>query len=84
MPTKTGDYYALKTCNNKNHVIRLLEFIPGTLLHQIQPTDDLLYQAGQFIAQLDLTMKVKCNFYNHLSVVQLTFRLFIIQLMTIT
>lgn len=59
VPTKSGQYYAIKTCNNKQHVVRLLEFIPGTLLYQIQPTETLLYQAGQFVAQLNLAMKVK-------------------------
>lgn len=61
VPTKSGNFYAIRTRNGKQHVIRLLQFIPGTPLHQIQSTNNLLYQAGQFVAQLDLIMKVNDN-----------------------
>lgn len=35
-----------------------MEFIPGTILHQIPSSNVLFYQAGEYIAKLDLILKV--------------------------
>ncbi|XP_049787661.1 hydroxylysine kinase isoform X4 [Schistocerca cancellata] len=39
------------------HAVRLLKYQPGSLFHEIPVTNQLLQQAGNYIAQLDLAMQ---------------------------
>lgn len=66
--TKTGNTYSTESCSSGKHVIRLLEFIPGTILNDIprnKLSKNLYYQLGRFVAHIDMTLKVKQIFrYN--------------------
>lgn len=48
-----GRNYSLEPIRGSEHVIRLLEFVPGKLLNEVSLTDHLFYQAGVFIANFD-------------------------------
>lgn len=60
--TKGGEAYSVGSCSSGEHVIRLLEFIPGTILCDVprdQLPGDLYYQLGKSIAHLDMVLKVQ-------------------------
>jgi hydroxylysine kinase len=40
------------------HIIRLLAFVPGKVLHEVQPTTELLFSAGAYISQVDKLLQV--------------------------
>jgi Ser/Thr protein kinase RdoA (MazF antagonist) len=41
------------------HIIRLLAFVPGKVLHEVQPTNELLFSAGAYISHVDKLLQVK-------------------------
>ncbi|KAK4876664.1 hypothetical protein RN001_009170 [Aquatica leii] len=54
---KDGKYYSLETFTSGQHVVRLLTYIPGTILYKTKPTAKTYYQIGQEIATLDVMLK---------------------------
>jgi hypothetical protein len=36
-----------------------LAFVPGKVLHEVQPTNELLFNAGAYISQVDKLLQVK-------------------------
>lgn len=53
-----GKLYSIEIINNEKHIVRLLEFIPGQMFHEIPHTKNLFYQAGEYIAKFDNALKV--------------------------
>ncbi|RZC37182.1 hydroxylysine kinase [Asbolus verrucosus] len=54
---KNGRYYIIKDFSSGRHLVRLLEFITGSILHQVPSSMDLFYQVGQYVAKLDEALK---------------------------
>ncbi|XP_050100233.1 hydroxylysine kinase [Anopheles aquasalis] len=52
-----GKFYSLEKLAGSQHVLRLLEYIPGKVFHGVPHPDRLFYQAGQFIARIDSALK---------------------------
>ncbi|XP_041764013.1 hydroxylysine kinase [Anopheles merus] len=52
-----GKYHSVEKLGQLNHVVRLLEYIPGKVFHGVPHPDKLFYQAGQFIARIDSALK---------------------------
>uniref|UniRef100_A0A182J1S5 Hydroxylysine kinase n=2 Tax=Anopheles atroparvus TaxID=41427 RepID=A0A182J1S5_ANOAO len=52
-----GKYYSLEKLGESDHVVRLLEYIPGKVFHGVPHPDHIFYQAGQFIARIDSALK---------------------------
>lgn len=52
-----GNYYSVEQLNGNAHVVRLLEFIPGKMFHEVEVTKNLLYQCGEYLAKLDRALK---------------------------
>lgn len=52
-----GKHHSLEKLGASNHVVRLLEYIPGKVFHGVPHPDHLFYQAGQFIARIDSALK---------------------------
>lgn len=52
-----GKYYSVEQLNGNGHVVRLLEFIPGKMFHEVETTKNLLYQCGEYLAKLDRALK---------------------------
>ncbi|XP_055387318.1 hydroxylysine kinase [Condylostylus longicornis] len=68
-----GKYYSVENLNGKNHVVRLLEYIPGEMFHQIDKTKHIYYQCGEYIANMDRILKRFHHdaYKNHKSIWQL-------------
>ncbi|GLV43483.1 uncharacterized protein CBL_04025 [Carabus blaptoides fortunei] len=59
---KRGEYYSLEKLEGSgDHVVRLLEFLPGKIFYEVPPTPDLLYDVGRYVANLNKVLK---NFYH--------------------
>lgn len=56
-----GRNFSLEYIRGQEHVIRLLEFIPGKTLDSVTFTDHLFYQAGVFIGNFDRVRKSGCS-----------------------
>ncbi|XP_041972324.1 hydroxylysine kinase [Aricia agestis] len=56
-----GHLHSLETINGKQHVVRLLEYVPGELLKDVPKADALFYQLGEFVANIDN----KLQHFNH-------------------
>ncbi|XP_055682174.1 hydroxylysine kinase [Lutzomyia longipalpis] len=52
-----GKYFSTELLGTTKHIIRLLEYIPGKILKEITPTNNLIYQAGLFVAKFDRAIK---------------------------
>lgn len=52
-----GKMYSVDTIRGSDHVIRLLEYLPGKVLQSVPYTDHLFYQTGVFIGNFDRTVK---------------------------
>ncbi|XP_030384593.1 hydroxylysine kinase [Scaptodrosophila lebanonensis] len=53
-----GKYYSVERFSGGGgNVVRLLEFVPGKMFHEIEVTKNLLYQSGQYLAKLNGVMK---------------------------
>ncbi|KAM8716119.1 hypothetical protein ACLKA7_003063 [Drosophila subpalustris] len=57
IPNARGKYYSVEQLNGNAHVVRLLEFIPGKMFHEVEVTKNLLYQCGEYLAKLDRALK---------------------------
>jgi Ser/Thr protein kinase RdoA (MazF antagonist) len=54
-----GNYYSTETLAENQHVVRLFEFIPGKVLAQITPCDNLYYQCGEYLGKMTSAMQVR-------------------------
>lgn len=52
-----GKYHSIEKIGEGNHLIRLLEFVPGKVFNQVLKTNHLYYQVGEFTAKIDLALK---------------------------
>ncbi|XP_060651943.1 LOW QUALITY PROTEIN: hydroxylysine kinase [Drosophila nasuta] len=52
-----GKYYSVEQLNGNAHVVRLLDFIPGKMFHEVEVTKNLLFQCGEYLAKLDRALK---------------------------
>lgn len=59
---KEGNYYSIENLSSGQHVVRLMNFLPGKAIFQVPPSARLFYQLGKFIAQLDESLKVQEQF----------------------
>lgn len=68
-----GKNYSLEPIRGSEHVIRLLEYVPGKTLDSVSFTDHLFYQAGVYIGNFDrVVSKFEHDGYkNHQSMWQL-------------
>nr|XP_026498142.1 hydroxylysine kinase [Vanessa tameamea] len=48
-----GHLHSVESISGKQHVVRLLEYIPGELLKDVPRSEALFYQLGEFVANLD-------------------------------
>ncbi|KAJ0171650.1 hypothetical protein K1T71_012413 [Dendrolimus kikuchii] len=48
-----GHLHSLETIGGKKHVVRLLEYVSGDLLKDVPRSEQLFYQLGEFVANLD-------------------------------
>ena len=55
-----GHLHSIENIGGKQHVVRLLEFIPGELLKDVPRSESLFYQLGEFVANLDNKLQVNC------------------------
>ncbi|XP_063919530.1 hydroxylysine kinase [Zophobas morio] len=58
---KTGHYYIIKQFSSGKHIVRLLEFIDGSILHQVPSSTNLFYESGKYVASLDEALQ---NFHH--------------------
>lgn len=64
MLNKRGEYYSLeKLKESGDHIVRLLEFLPGKIFYEVPPTSDLLYDVGRYVGNMDRVLKVNIIFY---------------------
>ncbi|XP_017094518.2 hydroxylysine kinase [Drosophila bipectinata] len=57
IPNASGKYYSVERLNGNSNVVRLLEFIPGEIFHQVPATKHLLFRSGEYLARLDRALK---------------------------
>ncbi|XP_022920776.2 hydroxylysine kinase [Onthophagus taurus] len=53
IPTKTNSYYSLEKLKSGIHVVRLMKYISGEVLHKAPTPDYIFYEIGKFAAKLD-------------------------------
>jgi len=52
-----GKYFSLERINGADHIVRLLEYIPGKMFHEVEMSNYLLYQSGEYLAKIDKALK---------------------------
>lgn len=52
-----GKYFSVERIEQARHNVRLLEYVPGKIFHQVPKTAHLFYQAGEFIGRIDNALK---------------------------
>ncbi|XP_071965032.1 hydroxylysine kinase-like [Antedon mediterranea] len=65
LKNKYGDYVFMKKLSNKKngvfihgtYAVCLYNFVKGIKLMNVESTDDVIYKAGQYLAQLQITLK---------------------------
>lgn len=53
----SGKYFSVEAINGVEHVVRLLEFIPGQMFHEVPISNVLLYQSGEYLAKIVKALK---------------------------
>ncbi|CAG9792288.1 unnamed protein product [Diatraea saccharalis] len=48
-----GHLHSVENIGGKQHAVRLLEYVPGELFKNVPMSEPLLYQLGEFVANLD-------------------------------
>ncbi|CAH0697273.1 unnamed protein product [Spodoptera exigua] len=48
-----GHLHSIEKIGGKQHAVRLLEYVPGELLQGVPKSEQLYYQVGEFVANLD-------------------------------
>ncbi|XP_005182629.1 hydroxylysine kinase [Musca domestica] len=49
--------YSVENINGTQHIVRLLEFVPGKMFHEVPTTNYLLYQSGEYLAKMVKALK---------------------------
>lgn len=52
-----GKHFSTEKLGESSHVVRLLEYQPGTIFATVQKTNNMYYQVGEFVARLDNALK---------------------------
>lgn len=52
-----GNYYSMEKLSSGNHIVRLMEFMPGRVLLGISYNPELFYEIGKNIATINLLLK---------------------------
>lgn len=52
-----GKHFSMEDVGGASHVVRLLEYQPGTIFASVPKTNNMYYQAGEFVARLDNALK---------------------------
>ncbi|XP_017855197.1 hydroxylysine kinase isoform X2 [Drosophila busckii] len=52
-----GEYFSVEQIGGNAHVVRIMEFVPGKIFHEVPVTKNLLYQSGEYLAKLDRALK---------------------------
>lgn len=52
-----GKHFSTEKIGESFHVVRLLEYQPGSILASVPKTNNLYYQAGEFAARVDNALK---------------------------
>ncbi|XP_075153876.1 hydroxylysine kinase [Haematobia irritans] len=52
-----GKHYSIENINGVDHIVRLLEFIPGKIFHEVPITNYLLYNSGEYLAKIVKALK---------------------------
>lgn len=58
VPTVQGGYYSLETLESGRHVIRLMQYIPGSIINEVPPSAHLFFSTGVYVSKLDKALKV--------------------------
>ncbi|CAH1163516.1 unnamed protein product [Phaedon cochleariae] len=61
VPTKNGNFMEKITLSSGQHIIRVLEYVEGTILQKVTCPPELFYDVGYTVGKLDLDMK---NFHH--------------------
>lgn len=56
-----GKYFSTEKIGESSHVVRLLEFQPGSIFAAVPKTNNMYYQAGEFLGRLNNALK----FFQH-------------------
>ena len=58
VPNLSGQLQSLESVGNTRNIVRLLRFIPGKTLYEVDTwTKEHFYQCGEFVAKMDLSLK---------------------------
>lgn len=52
-----GKHFSIENIKGVNYVVRLLEFIPGKIFHQVIKSNYLFFQSGEYLAKVDRALK---------------------------
>ncbi|XP_061398197.1 hydroxylysine kinase [Musca vetustissima] len=52
-----GKLYSVENIGGVQHIVRLLEFVPGKMFHEVPITNYLLYQSGEYLAKVVKALK---------------------------
>lgn len=52
-----GKYFSIERISNTKHAVRLLQYQPGKIFHDVLKTNHLYYQVGEFLAKIDNALK---------------------------
>lgn len=52
-----GKYFSVERIYNSKNAVRLLEYQPGKIFHDVLKTNHLYYQVGEFLAKIDNALK---------------------------
>lgn len=52
-----GKHFSVEHISGADHIVRLLEFIPGKIFHEVEKTNYLLFQSGEYLAKIDRGLK---------------------------
>lgn len=58
MANVNAKLYSVENINGTQHIVRLLEFVPGKMFHEVPTTNYLLYQSGEYLAKMVKALKV--------------------------
>lgn len=52
-----GKFYSVERIRGVNYIVRLLEFIPGRMFHEVSKSNYLYFQSGEYLAKVDRALK---------------------------
>ncbi|KAL5280418.1 HYKK family protein [Megaselia abdita] len=56
-----GKYFSVEKLNGVDHIVRLLEFIPGKIFNQVPKSNYLFFSSGEYLAKVDRALKTFHN-----------------------